>query len=293
MPGAGTGEERSKAGKAVEFSKRPSRTVCESLENMYKFNAKILLFQSISTQAINTSLQTNQSSQQLLSTPSAMILTHKIIFLFSVPLAQAGILKRDPTVNWASVVSSRGDKLPDFSYCGYRNSDSALPTLGNGNIVLALPTKATDDIGPSLQQAINQASQNGGGTVRIPAGKFYMTAGIQLFNNVIVRGTGQKDTTIVLKRRPTKPVFTLGRFGIAPKADFGYRSRITNTYVPVRASSVTVKDASGFAVGQTVYIARPVTSSWVRMNGMSDLVLNGNHQDWISVRSLNLKTRQC
>ncbi|KAL2672787.1 hypothetical protein Neosp_013503 [[Neocosmospora] mangrovei] len=206
-----------------------------------------------------------------------------LLFLFAVHVAQAGLVKRDPVVNWATVASSRGDKLPDFSYCGYRNSDSALPTLGNGNIVLALPTKATDDIGPSLQQAINQASQNGGGTVRIPAGKFYMTAGIQLFSNVIVRGTGEKDTTIVLKRRPTKPVFTLGRFGIAPKADFGYRSRITNTYVPIKASSVTVKDASGFVVGQTVYIARAATSTWVRTNGMSDLVKNGNHLDWIPV----------
>ncbi|KAJ4324541.1 hypothetical protein N0V84_003820 [Fusarium piperis] len=212
-----------------------------------------------------------------------MTLTLITIFWFTIRAAQAGLLIRDPVVNWASVVSSRGDHLPDFSYCGYRNSDSALPSLGNGDIVLALPKKTTDDIGPSLQQAINEAWQDGGGTVRIPAGKFYMTAGIQLYSNVIVRGTGQKDTTIVLKRKPTKPVFTLGRFGIAPKADFGYRSRITNSYVPVRASTVTVKDASGFVVGQTVYIARAVTESWVRTNGMSDLVKNGNHQEWIPV----------
>ncbi|KAM0426037.1 hypothetical protein ACHAPT_008668 [Fusarium lateritium] len=213
-----------------------------------------------------------------------MTITLITIFWFAIQVAQAGrLLIRDPVVDWASVASSRGDKFPDFSYCGYHSSDVALPTFDHDDIVLALPKKATDDIAPSLQQAINQAWQAGGGVIRIPAGKFYMTAGIQLYSNVIVKGTGETDTTIVLKRRPTKPVFTLGRFGIAPKADFGYRSRITNTYVAVRASTVTVKDASGFVVGQTVYIARAVTDAWVRANGMSDLVKNGNHQDWITV----------
>ncbi|KAM5354826.1 hypothetical protein ACJ41O_001472 [Fusarium nematophilum] len=205
-------------------------------------------------------------------------------FWFTIHVAQSSRLAiRDPVVNWASVASPRGDRFPDFSYCGYRNSETALPVIDDADIVLPLPRKPADDISPALQQAINTAWQAGGGVVRIPAGRFYMTAGIQLYSNVVVRGTGEKDTTLVLKRRPTKPVFTLGRLGIAPKADFGFRSRITNSYVAIGARTVTVRDASGFTIGQHVYIARAVTEEWVRANGMSDLLRNGNHQEWIPV----------
>ncbi|KAF5010626.1 hypothetical protein FDECE_3228 [Fusarium decemcellulare] len=212
-----------------------------------------------------------------------MTLTLAAVFWLAIQAAQVRALAiRDPVVNWASLASSRGDHLPDFSYCGYDNSDSAIPTIGTADIVLTAPTKPTDDIAPALQQAINTVWGNGGGVVRIPAGKFYMLAGIQLYSNVIVTGTGNRGTTLVLKRKPTKPVFTLGRFGIAPKADFGYRSRITNSYVAVGAKTVTVKDASGFVVGQNVYIARAVTDAWVRANGMADLASNGSPVEWIS-----------
>jgi len=44
-----------------------------------------------------------------------------------------------------------------------------------------------------------------------------------------------------------------------------------------------VDDASGFAVGQAVFVQRAVTAKWVAAQGMNDLVRNGAPQTWIKV----------
>jgi hypothetical protein len=138
---------------------------------------------------------------------------------------------------------------------------------------------------PAIQDAIDTLALNGGGIVKLPSGRLAITAGIQIRSNVIVTGSDAvgNATTLVLKKRPSRPVFTLGKLGFAAKADFGFRSKITNNYVPIGASTVTVKDSTGFAVGQTIYISRATTESWIRYNGMINLVQNGEAQTWLPV----------
>ncbi|SPJ84116.1 uncharacterized protein FTOL_10632 [Fusarium torulosum] len=213
-----------------------------------------------------------------------MTFTFIALLWFTIQVAQTSQLAiRDPEIDWASIVSSHGDHFPDFSYSGYNNSDTSLPTINHHDIVLSLPRKVTDDIAPAIQEAIDTVWENGGGVVRLPPGKLYITAGMQLRSSVVVTGTGDRGTTLILKRRPSKAVFTLGRLGVAPKADFGFRSKIADAYVPIGASTVTVINGTGFAVGQHIYVSRAVTESWIRANGMSDLVRNGDPQQWIPV----------
>ena len=47
------------------------------------------------------------------------------------------------------------------------------------------------------------------------------------------------------------------------------------------ATSFTVADATGFAVGDTIAIQRPVTRAWVEFMQMHDLVRDGRPQTWI------------
>lgn len=203
----------------------------------------------------------------------------------SKPIHCSKLAVRSPNVDWTSIIDSRGHRLPDFSFCGYHNSDIPLPTLDRRDINISLPGRFSDDLSPAIQQAIDTVAQSGGGVVRLPPGKMSITAGIQLRNNVIVTGSGESATTLVLKRQPSKPVFTLGRLGTAPKAVFGFKSKITNTYLPVGVSTVNVTNSTGFTVGQNVYVSRAAQESWIRYNGMSDLVRDGVPQEWIPVRS--------
>ncbi|KAH7155989.1 hypothetical protein EDB81DRAFT_756504 [Dactylonectria macrodidyma] len=183
--------------------------------------------------------------------------------------------------DWASIVDSRGNRFPDFSYCGYHNSDIPTPSNDYFNVSVSVPWRSMGDMTPLIQEAIDNVAQRGGGLVKLPRGKMTITAGIQLRSNVVVTGFGKIGTTLVLEKKPTKPVFALGNLDLAPKAEFGIKSNITNEYVPIGSSVVTVNDSAGFAVNQSVYICRDATESWVRANGMSDLVRDGVAQTWI------------
>ncbi len=74
----------------------------------------------------------------------------------------------------------------------------------------------------------------------------------------------------------------MGRRGVVtPKRD--HQVAIVDHYVPVGTSQVTVEDAAGLDVGQSVWIERRVTKKWVNDNGMGNLTRRGKHQTWLYV----------
>jgi hypothetical protein len=204
----------------------------------------------------------------------------------STPQEQELAVTHTNTVNWASIASSNGDRLPDFSYCGYHGSENSLPYIGSPNITVPLPSKATQDMRPAIQQAIDTLALSGGGVVMLPSGTLSITAGIQLRSNIVVTGSENGGTVLSLKLRPSQPVFTLGSV-FSPdnitEATLGASSNITNGYVPIGSSNLNVLNSTGFSVNQSVYIARATTRSWVRYNGMANLMRDGAKQTWIPV----------
>lgn len=189
-------------------------------------------------------------------------------------------------VDWTSIADLHGNQLPDFSFCGYHNSEIPLPTQHQQNTKIALPNGYYDDFSPQIQEAIDANAQNGGGIIQLPPGRINITAGIRLHGNVVLTGTGKRATTLVLKSQPSKPVFTLGSVGQDSQLILRATSLITNAYVPVGARTVDVTNTNSLRVGQDVYISRIVQEPWVRYNGMSDLVRYNQPQTWIPVRIL-------
>jgi hypothetical protein len=184
-------------------------------------------------------------------------------------------------------MSSRGDVIPDFSFAGYHNSAIILPNLATPNITLSF-NSSINDVGSLIQEAIDSISSSGGGSVILPAGKWPITAGLNVSSHVVVSGSPDDQTVLILQERPSVPVFTLGAAGNASKPRYGFRSNITNKYVPIGSSAVEVVDSSGFAVDQLVYVAREATESWIRYNGMSNLERDDTSQTWIPVCHFSL-----
>lgn len=219
----------------------------------------------------------------ILICPPPFLLVIIIIILYFYCIKPTLENRQVHTVNWASIATSRGDHLPDFSYCGYHNSENPLPYINTPDISIEAPEDAAADMTSAIQEAIDAVFNSGGGQVKIPPGTFSIAAGIQIRSNVILTGSGRDETTLTLREAPSVPVFTLSNGRNATKPKYGFRSNITDDYVPIGTSVVTVVNSTGFAINQSVYVARTATEAWIRDNGMSDLVRDGVAQTWIPV----------
>lgn len=190
--------------------------------------------------------------------------------------------KHHYSVDWITIASPRGDKFPDFSFCGYHNSEIILPTNNTSVVTVPLGNSSSDDVTLEIQKAIDSIASSGGGSVVLPSGRWPITAGIYLRSNVVVTGS-DNETILVLQERPSKPVFTLGPPSNAAKPKYGFRSNITNDYIPIGSSVIGVVNNTGLVVHQLVYVCREATESWIRYNGMGDLVRDSVSQTWIPV----------
>jgi hypothetical protein len=202
-------------------------------------------------------------------------------------LADAGGASQWVYVNPAGKLAYKalpsGDTILDFSYAGYSGGGVALPSAPAQANVHA---SGGDDTA-AIQAAIDQVSKlpltNGlRGAVVLDPGPYQLAGSLTLAaSGVVLRGAGSGagGTTLNLTGSP-RTVFTIGGAGKAQKG--ATAATITDPYVPSGASTFHVDNPSGLAVGQTVFIGRPVTAAWVAFMGMNTLVRNGMPQTWIS-----------
>jgi hypothetical protein len=184
------------------------------------------------------------------------------------------------TVDYTKIVNARGDKLPDFSYCGYHASDKSLPSSNTTANVILSPGQ--DDQAPQIQAALDKVAAAGGGVVALNAGTFEMSKGLTIRNNTILQGAGVGESILAL-RNLSSDFISIGDANLG-NVTLGATTNITDTYVPVGTSSVTVDSTDGFTVGQTIFIQRKASAAWITANGMNNLVRNGRPQTWIKVR---------
>ncbi|KAH8665304.1 hypothetical protein BGZ61DRAFT_366680 [Ilyonectria robusta] len=183
------------------------------------------------------------------------------------------------TIKWHKITTSKGDRLPDFSFSGYHASNQSLPDVTSTATATLAPAKG--DQTQRIQRALNQTASAGGGVVALGKGNFTISAGLLIPSGVTLRGSSPADTKLISTQQPVDPVITLGSGGKTAKQLV--TAKITDSYVPIGTSVLNVNDAAGFKVGQSVYVQRAVTANWVRYNGMSDLVRDGVKQTWIEV----------
>ncbi|KAK0622674.1 hypothetical protein B0T14DRAFT_494290 [Immersiella caudata] len=181
---------------------------------------------------------------------------------------------------WADVHTPRGDRLPDFSYCGYRASQQPLPS-NQTQPAVTLERKSGDQT-RRIQDAIDEVAAKGGGVVALGSGEFTISSrGLTLPSGVVLRGTGPGLTRLTIEALGDVPVVSIGNGTLIPSVLPLHAADITDQYVPIGSSSVTVDNVTGFESGQRVFVQREVTDAWVRANGMTDLSLNGEQQIWL------------
>ncbi|MBV7529754.1 hypothetical protein [Chitinophaga sp. sic0106] len=179
--------------------------------------------------------------------------------------------------------TSRGDRIMDFSYAGYKGGGVAIPDVPVRMFVR--PGNAND--AAAIQSAIDAVSRlplvNGfRGAVLLAPGDYYCDQTILLHSSgVVLKGSGssKQGTRLQLTGQPHvavalrgKPVYT--KTSVAVK--------VTMAYVPAGTNLITVDQPAIFNQGDTVRITKPVTPEWVQFMGMHDLVRDGKQQTWIN-----------
>ncbi|MFN3190596.1 MAG: dockerin type I domain-containing protein [Aureliella sp.] len=181
-------------------------------------------------------------------------------------------------------LDAQGNRLPDFSSAGYRNSDEPIPDIVGeieANRIVRVSPINGDDMS-NIQAAINQVSAmqpNGSGfrgVVQLAAGEFQISNRIEILTSgVVLRGAG--DGSDPASNTILRGTGTLQRalVRVGPASGFasgtgGTRS-VTDKYVPVGAKSFHVDSVDGWQVGDEIIVRRPSTAEWIAELGMDNI----------------------
>lgn len=175
-----------------------------------------------------------------------------------------------------------GDKIMDFSYAGYGGGGISIP---NVPVKITLDPQSRDNT-DAIQQAIDEVSTmpliNGfRGAVLLKPGTYNCERTLTInASGVVLRGSGSGSGGTIINMTGSPHLCILVK-GSPETEEIGSPTTITTDYIPSGAQAFSVADPSGFKVGDTILISRPVTPTWVHFMGMDVLVRNGKKETWI------------
>lgn len=164
---------------------------------------------------------------------------------------------------------SLGNRIPDFSYCGYKAGEQPIPVLKTGVLVPLSADDATRRIQAAIDYLSKLPADKDGfrGVVAFEPGTYHIEGTLRLHTSgVVLRGAGFGHERTVLngagKNRNTL-------IQIAGKDDRAIASavNITDDYVPVNASMVHVAGGSALKPGDQIVITRASTKEWIAALG--------------------------
>ncbi|WP_205510080.1 DUF6298 domain-containing protein [Longitalea arenae] len=207
--------------------------------------------------------------------PSVRIIKRSFFVIGLLLMTGAGYSQKDkkrplPPLSFVKgklsyVADSLGNRIPDFSFCGYQAGDKTIP---DAPVRIVVPVKAGDAT-RRIQAALDYVAalpadkNNLRGAVLLQAGEYEVAgqliiraSGVVLRGSgfgaggTIVKGTGKNRTTLI---------------SIAGKNDRQLATgiKLTDKYIPVNSTTVTAATPNNFKAGDKVIIHRPSTAAWI------------------------------
>jgi len=164
---------------------------------------------------------------------------------------------------------SLGNRIPDFSFCGYMASENSIPNVPVKVVVPVVTGDATPYIQLALDYVATLPVDGSGfrGTVLLQKGKYEVSGQLSIdASGVILRGSGSSvnGTTIIGAGKARLALIKIiGRNDRTNDSEI----KISDAYVPVNATTFSVTDAAAFKTGSKIIIRRPSTAAWIDQLG--------------------------
>jgi hypothetical protein len=186
-------------------------------------------------------------------------------------------------------LDERGQRITDFSNCGYRGGLEPLPNVSalivSSRWVQVYPGEGDDTA--VVQAAINAVSaltpdaSGWRGVVFLNAGEYQLASTLTIAaSGVVLKGAGASPTTGTRLRATDPRQYTLIQISGSGSAAFvsGTKRNLVQTLVPAGARTFQVDSTTGLAVGHTVIVRRPSPANWITSINM-DLLGPGSGGD--------------
>lgn len=175
---------------------------------------------------------------------------------------------------------SLGNRIPDFSYAGYRAGEEEIPFVPVKVTVAVRKGDATAAIQSAIDYVGSLPADAHGfkGAILLERGIHLVAGSLKLDRSgVVLRGCGPGENGTVLlgggkDRQTLIRIIGADDFREEQPVD------ITDNYVPVNALSFDIDNSSGFKPGDLVVVLRPSTKEWIRDIGMEDF---GGETGWL------------
>jgi len=193
-------------------------------------------------------------------------------FVFGQPTWQSSIVNFGDNGKLHYVSDINQNRVIDFSYAGYKNSNEKIPFITN---IIATLSPVLGDNTASINNAIQAAAtvmpnaEGFRGVIKLLAGRYEVKGTIVLnVSGLILRGAGSDSNGTVFVATDDVPhqrtVVVAGGGKVANwKKSGALQTNIATAFVQVGAMSFNVENALGFAVGDAIVIRHPSTQAWI------------------------------
>ena len=182
-----------------------------------------------------------------------------------------------------------GDRIPDFSFCGYRGGGVALPAVPEKRVL----TPSGGDDAAAIQSAIDeiarlpQTASGQRGALLLKKGRYAVGAPLVIKESgIVIRGEGSGDdgTVLVATLRKQHNLFSISgasgarKADAKPNTDAAAQFPVLDAYVPVGAQSIHV-GPNDLRVGDVIELVRPGTAAWIHELGMDRIPIGKNPRE--------------
>jgi hypothetical protein len=163
----------------------------------------------------------------------------------------------------------RGNRIPDFSYCGYLAAERPIPDVPIRMVVPAVPGDATGRMQKALDYVASLPADANGirGAVLLEKGIHHVSGSLKITSGgVVLRGSGMgpegtvllgtgqgRDTLICIKGRNDRKT--------------GAPVPVTDAFVPVNANALHVDSSHALHPGDQILVHRPSAKEWIQTLG--------------------------